>query len=510
LLGKSIPLAEKYGSPKECGYLYSQLGLIFMYNAEFAKANNYLTRAFRILQHQHYNSSEMLYNYLYTCNNFCYQAKGDHAKIALNKAEDIIKKYPNSSAYPAFIYSKMLYHITKNEFSEALLYSDQGITMAGKENQKMLLQMFYFNKYDILSKQNRLGDAKQILLNILGDRLLINDASNKKTVYQQLSLICEKMSDYKEALNWSRRYSAISDSLGRSQMQLEINKLEAKFKTIEKEKQIAKNKLEINQKNQYLWILGVLSFLLLLVGLMVYFFYRDKRIWSEQQAINLKQRLKEKEQQEQINLTKAILQGEERERERIAKDLHDGLGGLLAGVKINFSSWSSDFLEGKQYHSFQKILNQLDVSVSELRRIARNLMPESLLNFGLEIAIRDLCEFYSRKGLTIDFQSFDIRQDLTFNLQINIYRIIQELLANAIKHSGADYILVQCSQSDNLFYITVEDNGKGIGSEDYVKLNSSGLKNLQNRISYLKGKIEIVSGKDEGTFVNIEINTNGE
>lgn len=134
-------------------------------------------------------------------------------------------------------------------------------------------------------------------------------------------------------------------------------------------------------------------------------------------------------------------------------------------------------------------------------------MPESLLNFGLETSLKDLCEFYMKHDLNVDFQAINIKKDLPLNLQINIYRIVQELLANGVKHSNADTILVQCSQNGNEFFITVEDNGKGFSEDEMKKVKSLGLKNLQNRVNYLKGKMEIQTEQNQGTSVNIELNT---
>ncbi|WP_435525224.1 hypothetical protein [Chryseobacterium indoltheticum] len=96
---------------------------------------------------------------------------------------------------------------------------------------------------------------------------------------------------------------------------------------------------------------------------------------------------------------------------------------MLAGVKINFSAWASQNLEHENKQNFNQILNQLDHSVAELRNIARNLMPESLLKFGLETALKDLTEFYTRKDLHIDFQPIDINTNLPLAVQINIFRI---------------------------------------------------------------------------------------
>jgi len=508
LTEKSIPLLEKSRNIKKLGYLYSQLGIILTYNAEFQKAQIYLEKAIELLKDKVPDTPELLVAYLNATNNLCYQDKGDESKTMLYEAEKIIEHYPNSSLNPLFLYSKVLYYITKQKNEQALKTIDIGIVYSKKFGQNFLLQMFYFNKYDVLSKLGKLNEAKKLLKDIIQEDILINDASNKKTIYRELSTVSEKLGQYDEALMWSGKYAKISDSINQSQMNLKINELETKFRTSEKEKELAQNKLEINKKNQYMWVLGILSFILFFSAIFTFFYFKNKRKLVEQREINLQQTLREIEHERNIKLTRAILDGEERERQRVAKDLHDGLGGLLAGVKINLSSWSVNNLQENQYESFYKILNQLDHSVSELRNIARNLMPESLLNFGLEIALKDLCEFYMKENLKIEYQPINMDKNLPLNVQLNIYRIVQELLSNAVKHSSATNILLQCSQSETQFYITVEDNGIGIKKSDKSKFKSMGLKNLEDRVHYMNGHMEISSEENEGTSINIELYTN--
>lgn len=267
--------------------------------------------------------------------------------------------------------------------------------------------------------------------------------------------------------------------------------------------------MEVNQKNSYLWVLSLVLLLFLSLLIFLFIIYRKNKKLSEQKEINLQQKIEDIKQKEELSLTKAILEGEERERERVAKDLHDGLGGMLAGVKINLSTWSANQLDPEQHQDFYKILDQLDNSVKELRHVARNLMPESLLKFGLETAVSDLCEFYTRKDLEIYFQPINIEKNLSLTVQLNIYRIVQELLANAIKHAEASNILLQCSQSGDRFLITIEDNGKGFDKDVEKTTQNLGLRNLKNRVNYLKGKMEINSDS-QGTTINIELNIHGE
>ncbi|PJJ62853.1 ATP-binding protein [Chryseobacterium geocarposphaerae] len=516
ILEKSIPLVERYENSKSLGFLYTQLAIILTYNAEFEKAGNYNKKALTILERPYPHSAELFYTYLNSASNFCYQAKGDEAKKFLDKAEKMIQPYPESSANAFYYYGKTLYLITKQRNEEALPVIEKGIFYSTKFSQNLLAQMFYFNKYDILKKLKRYDEAKKTLEDILAEQSLASDLNNRKAIYKQLSALNEEMGNPKEALLWEQKYSKLNDSLNTESVKLEINKIEAKFNAAEKERKIAnlnaekkQRELEVSEKNSYL--IGLSLVLLLLIIFFIFFFviYRKNKKISEQKEINLQQKITDIKQKEELSLTKAILEGEERERERIARDLHDGLGGMLAGVKINFSTWSSHHLNPEKDKEFYRILSQLDNSVAELRHVARNLMPESLLNFGLETALNDLCEFYIRKDLDIDFQPINIEKKLPLNIQLNIYRIVQELLANAVKHSGANNILLQCSQSEENFFITIEDNGKGFAKNSEEKTKSLGLRNLKNRVDYLKGKMEINSDH-EGTTINIELNTHAD
>ena len=132
-------------------------------------------------------------------------------------------------------------------------------------------------------------------------------------------------------------------------------------------------------------------------------------------------------------------------------------------------------------------------------------MPESLLNTGLEPALYDLCHSLTNENLQIDCQALSLSRDLSKEVQVTAYRMVQELLANAIKHSGASRILVQCTQYDDMLFITVEDNGKGFNTEEAS--TGLGLDNLKNRIRFHHGNMEVNSAPGKGTIVNIEFKT---
>ncbi|MNN72413.1 Sensor histidine kinase ComP [compost metagenome] len=133
------------------------------------------------------------------------------------------------------------------------------------------------------------------------------------------------------------------------------------------------------------------------------------------------------------------------------------------------------------------------------------MMPESLLKNGLETALHDLCADLISSEVQIEFQSSGLLADLSMNNTVHIYRIVQELLTNAIKHGKAKNILVQLIQEGDTILITVDDNGKGFDTGKMSNVTGIGLKNIQNRVDFLKGKLSIDSDPRNGTSVNIEI-----
>lgn len=499
LLNKAIPLSTKAGDPQRLAHYYSQLGAMLMNNARFDKAELYNQKAIDLLKDKYPASTELLFAYLSAVSTYVYDSKNEQAKVCLDNARDMLAPFPESVNYPDFYYNEGLYYTGVNEFDKALASLDKGIPLAEQYHQDGMLQNLLFRKWNIYLEQKDYKKANQFLVGLVGKPGQMAEANNRRAVYGALAKTNELLGDMKSAYHWSTLYGQLSDSLHGSQLKEKIAALETKFRSSENEKQInrlqaEKTQIELSARNSrlYNWLLGVSClFLLALAGFSWSFFRQQKK----------EQRLK---------VTRAMLEGEERERKRIAQDLHDGLGGMLAGVKLNLSGWAAGNKDQPQDLELNKIITQLDKSVGELRNIARNMMPESLLRLGLEPALRDLCEFYMGENVHVDFQPFAISYALPFQWQVNIYRIAQELLSNAVRHAQATNIILQFSQNESVFFITVEDNGVGLDQGQAAGKKGMGLANVGSRVEYMKGKMEIVSAKGEGTTVNIELRTNAE
>lgn len=514
ILNRAIPTVASVGDTNMLGLYYSQLATLFMNNYQFAKAEEYNNKAISLLESVHATSSTLLFAYLGGVSIYMYQAKSAPAKILLDKAKLMLEPFPESANYPLYYYNEALYYTGKEDFDKALAAIEKGAILAKKYNQAQIYQQFFFRKYNIYSINGQYAKAKEVLNAVIGEGQLMANINDRATIYSEMAKTNEALHNYKEAYTWLSKYRAANDSIQNNQTKVKLNELEAKYSASEKQHKIDKlqsqNKeaaLKYKNDRLYKWALGLGCLTLLIISGAIAVSARNNKKLATQKEINYQQALKDLEQKHQLKITKAMLDGEEQERERVARDLHDGLGGMLAGVKMGLSGWANNNTEIMHDGDLNRIIRQLDSSVGELRRIARNMMPETLLKFGLEVALKDLCAFYNRDDLYIEFQPFSIDRDMALAVQLNIYRIVQELLSNAIKHSGAANIVLQCSQNDGLFFITVEDDGAGFDIATLADKKGMGLDNLKNRIEFLKGKFEILSTLHEGTTINIELDT---
>ena len=514
ILEKAIPNAEKAGNSVTLAQYYTQLATILMNNYQQAKALSYNQKAIGILEKDGPGSTNLLFAYLLAVSINCYDKQPDKAKAALQKAHALLVPYPESLNYTLYYYNEALYYTTANAYNKALASVAKGTALAKKYNQKELYNQFLFRKYEIYTQQKMYHQARQLLLDIVAEGTLIANSNDRATVYAELAKASENLKDYKEAYTWLSRYQTVRDSINNDQTKVKINELETKYRSAQNQQKIASLQAQNRQaaltsKNDrlYNWSLSLGCLFLLVFLALTLSMVRNSHKLAKEKEINFRQQISEMEQRQQLKITKAMLDGEEHERERVARDLHDGLGGILAGIKIGLSGWVSTQHEASRDEGLKHIINQLDTSVRELRRIARNMMPETLMKFGLEVALKDLCEFYMRDGLQITFESFNIEKDIALNVQLSIYRIIQELMSNAIKHARAKTILLQCSQNGAMIFITFEDDGVGFDTAVIAGKKGMGLDNLRNRIAFLSGTLDIHSVPQEGTTVNIELNT---
>ncbi|SFM62458.1 Signal transduction histidine kinase [Algoriella xinjiangensis] len=283
-----------------------------------------------------------------------------------------------------------------------------------------------------------------------------------------------------------------------SKQDLRLSKLENKNRKLDLVHYIQ----ELNYKNKInkYYIVLIVFFVILLLFLFYFLKQRTKSMKQREELYNLE--LEKERQNSKISTLTALLDGQELERARLARDLHDGLGGLLSGTKIQLTHLN-DKINEQVKPDLDKSIHQLDGAVDELRRVAHNLMPDLLIKYGLEEALKEYAIRMSNDQLDVDVQFLSYTDSLNKETQLFVYRIIQELVNNAIKHANASQIIIQFVEDSN-YTITVEDDGKGFDIND-LKLNqSAGLHNIQSRVEFLKGTLNIHSEENLGTSIEFQ------
>jgi two-component system NarL family sensor kinase len=286
---------------------------------------------------------------------------------------------------------------------------------------------------------------------------------------------------------------------------------ETRARTAEKDKKIAEDQrliqaqqFEVRQKN--MWIGLISGGALLLIGILGSL-YSVNRHKQQLQA----KKIQIMQQEQEILQLMALMKGEEQERTRLARELHDGIGGMLAAIKMNFSTLRNqcepllrEYNAPLRPGSFQNIMDLISEASVEVRETAHNLAPNSLIQYGLVEALKLYVEKINNSDqLFIKLEAEQDIKGLDESVQLNLYRIIQELVQNIIKHSGASNALIQLVRSGDMLYISVRDNGKGLSSTDQP---GAGLHNARLRVKALHGEIDIESTKGHGLFVRMSFN----
>lgn len=303
----------------------------------------------------------------------------------------------------------------------------------------------------------------------------------------------------KEGEQYSYKYDSIISAANLKELNFYTEELETKYETEKKETQIQLQQATIRQKNIINYFLTGGALALMMISLLSYRNYRNRRKIQQH-------RINELETEKQLLATQSLLKGQEDERSRLAQDLHDGLGGLLSGVKLQLGAMKGNLILTEEHgRTFNNALNKLDESISEMRRVAHNMMPEALMKLGLQQALQDYCDSLSEsQPFTINTEFYGLEQRMEASVEIVVYRIVQELVNNAVKHSGATTILAQVIRQNNNLSVTVEDNGKGFEKQQSDSTESAGLHNIRSRVHYLRGQMDIQSSPEKGTSIHID------
>jgi signal transduction histidine kinase len=489
---ESIKLFEANNEPDYVRKLNYGTGFCFYNSDNFNKSIEYGNRGYLLAQKAN-DSVIMCLSTALIGKSYCAKEEFQMAKPYVEKALLLANKLKiDVEINDAQLYiSQILF--SENKINEAIYWGAKSLAFYEKTG----------NVYDRvnclahLSKCYLKHGEKTKALKSIQKAVSFNSKTQRLYVYQILSEVNFELGNYKDAYLYFEKRNVIRDSINASKLQFNMQQLDAKFKSAEKDNDILLLEKQQTKQKTFIYSLSAIALGLLLFSFLLYRNYSARRKISEQEITQL-------QQEKKIDAAHNMIQGEETERTRLARDLHDGLGGMLSGVKFQLNSMKGNvILSEENAETFTRSISQLDNAITEMRRVAHNMMPEALLKFGLNDTLKDYCESVSQNsGLAVTFQSFGLEKRLDQSTEIVLYRIVQELLNNTVKHANATQTQVQFSRIGNVISLTVEDNGKGFDINNLEK-NGIGISNIQNRVDYLNGKMDIKSD-EKGTSTHIE------
>lgn len=343
----------------------------------------------------------------------------------------------------------------------------------------------------------------------------IKDIESELLAEQQLAVIYELQNEYTLAIQSHKSAASLHDSLfNRDKLELmqnyeilyEVEKKETEIRNLAQQNILSNLAIDRQKKLRSVLVGGIILLLIsiILIARILQLRISAQKLKRENEQVIYSKKIAQLEYQQKSIAMNSMLNGQEKERARIAKDLHDGLGSLLSTIKYQFESIIDRATRQKETNSLVHTGELLDTACDEVRRIAHNMMPQALSEFGLVAAVEDLADSVRKTGIEVFVEVLDPYLDrLPLDQENAIYRIIQELLQNCIKHAEAKRIIIQFSCFDETMIVTVEDDG--IGFDTSKQKSGMGLQNIRTRIEVLKGDLEIDTTPDIGSTFMIKI-----
>lgn len=493
---ESIAILEKSRNPKKLAPVYNDLAKLYRKTKDLDRALENYSKASAIYHALKdtagiamiLNESGVVYEYKYD-----YQEAVNRYTMSMHMAEkagdSLSVSYSLSHIAGVYVIEKKYDLAEKNllrclkirewlkdSFAIALAYSDLGAAMNAKGD--------YTKALDYLSKSNRLAEK-------------LHYPELQSNNYNELSTAAQRQGDYQKAFEYFNKRTALRDSLFTLEKTKEIQRLNSQYESARKEQQILAQQNRLRLQN-YLFI-GIAG-LVLLGSLLAWSQYKRYRLKKESQ-------LQQEIMRQQEMKARAILEAEENERQRIARDLHDGVGQMMSAAKMNLSAIESElqFNDESQKKSFEKIIGLVDESCKEVRTVSHIMMPSALLKNNLATAIHDFVNKLGNKDLQVHVYTEGLDEKLDSNVETVLYRVVQECVHNAIRHAGATTLDISLIRDKEGISGTIEDNGKGFDPADKEKTEGIGLRNIITRIAYLRGTVDFDSAPGRGTVVALHV-----
>ncbi|WP_075344554.1 tetratricopeptide repeat-containing sensor histidine kinase [Tenacibaculum agarivorans] len=353
--------------------------------------------------------------------------------------------------------------------------------------------------------------AEELEVNLIKENLKKGNLDDVLMSYSLLKRIKKEKGDYKSSLLFYEKYIKLKDSIKALQKTKEINELEIKFETAQKEKEIALLKKNEELKDQKIAqqatvrniiLIGSILIIITILFLLRFYFQKlktQKKLNKTQEAFNY-QKIKSLMKKQELELVKASIEGQDTERKRLARGLHDSIGSNMAAIQLQFAELPEGSIR------LQKIKNDLSETYEQIRELSHNLLPKKIRQNDYSVVlnqyIKNIDEIADVK-LNLSVTEKDIINQADKHLQSEIFAILQELISNTLKHAKASVIDIQLEVIEDVIYLSYEDDGIGFDTKKIH--NGIGLKNMKDRVGQLSGNCIIDSYPQRGTLFRMEV-----
>lgn len=417
----------------------------------------------------------------------------------------IENKKINDSLFQAIVDGNigLLYTEKLNQYQLARKYNALAFNYYFKHQLNYNLANNYINQADVFLKEKKLDSALIMYKKAEALKIKDNNVNTRVLLYGLMSEAYKETKQYKKALEYSEKQKAYQ-KLNDDNVQVKaIRDTDIKYQTKE-------------HKDEIVWLKGVMKkggvvigFLLLVLVFLILGYKnikKKKKIIEQEKQIETQKLSTALKEQELLEIDK-ILEGQEKERIKIANDLHDDLGSVLATLKLNFQNLKQhDSNPDDSNELYTKTDKLLEEAYQKVRGIAHTKNAGVIANQGLLTAVNNIADKVSVPGkLNVEVIAFGLQDRLENTLEVTIFRMIQEILTNAIKYAEASEIIINLTQHDDSLNIIIEDNGKGFNPKKINKRKGMGLPNIEKKVEQIGGVFTIDSFESRGTSIIIDI-----
>jgi signal transduction histidine kinase len=397
-----------------------------------------------------------------------------------------LKKYDSAR----YFYKRALGYFKHIKKQEKVFVTNLNIGISYKFEKKYKTAIKWFNKADSIPLKKYKNNYKRIL-------------------YANMTDTYEKLNDYKRAYDYAWKYFDYKDSVDIKAQNVQLTEINTKYETAKKEKENLQ--LKSDKKDQRLYIYSIIGLFVvsLVVGLLALINLKNKRELAEKEKVLQQQKVVTLIKDHEIKTIDAMMEGQEIERKRIAEDLHDNLGSTLAILKLNFDTFKEKIESEKE--DVGMLLSNTEGLLAEAYKKVRSMAHANqagvLANLGLVESVKKFAKNISIANKTqIEVIDFGLERHLDSNFEIAVFRIIQELVTNIVKHANAKNATIDMTLFDESFGLIVEDDGVGFDfSDNDIKDNGIGLGSIKRRVENLEGQFSVDSNPDVGTTIIIDV-----